>query len=97
MIDNLKEIAACGLATQDSSRRVIRYGPAVTAGRSSSITPTKFLRTIRYIENNPLPLGLPIQHWPFITPYDNWPLHAGHSPNSPYARRLRAAGLYPSS
>jgi REP element-mobilizing transposase RayT len=52
-------------------------------------------RTIGYIERNPLPLGLPAQSWPFVVPYDDWPLHAGHSPNSPYAKRLRAAGRYP--
>jgi REP element-mobilizing transposase RayT len=57
--------------------------------------PEEVHRTVRYIENNPLPLGLPIQRWPFIEKYDNWPLHPGHSPNSPYARRLREAGLYP--
>jgi hypothetical protein len=36
-----------------------------------------------------LPLGLPAQKWPFVNPYDGWPLHPGHSPNSPYAKRLR--------
>jgi hypothetical protein len=25
----------------------------------------------------------------FLTPYDGWPMHPGHCPNSPYARRLR--------
>jgi len=57
--------------------------------------PDEVRRTIGYVEHNPLPLGQPIQRWPFITPYDGWPLHPGHSPNSPYARRLRAAGRYP--
>ena len=52
-------------------------------------------RTIRYIENNPLKLRLPAQCWPFVKMYDNWPLHPGHSPNSPYAAALRAAGRYP--
>ncbi|MGI9428727.1 MAG: hypothetical protein ACR2NM_08725, partial [Bythopirellula sp.] len=45
--------------------------------------------SIAYVENNPLEIGRPEQTWPFVTEYDNWPLHAGHSPNSPYARRLR--------
>jgi REP element-mobilizing transposase RayT len=31
-------------------------------------------RTIPYIENNPLKLRLPRQTFPFVTPYDNWPL-----------------------
>jgi len=57
--------------------------------------PDEIRRTIRYIEKNPDPIELPRQPWPFIKPYDNWPLHAGHSPNSPYARRLREVGRYP--
>ena len=44
---------------------------------------------IAYVESNPSELGLPKQHWPFVTPYNNWPLHEGHNPSSPYARRLR--------
>lgn len=56
--------------------------------------PEDIWRTITYIEANPDPVGLPRQHWPFVQPYDNWPLHEGHSPSSPYARRLRAAGKY---
>ncbi len=57
--------------------------------------PDEVRRTIRYIERNPLPLGEEVQLWPFVTAYNDWPLHPGHSPNSPYARRLRAAGRYP--
>jgi len=45
--------------------------------------------TIRYIEENPLKWNLPRQHWAFVSEYDGWPLHPGHNPNSPYARRLR--------
>ena len=44
---------------------------------------------IRYIEQNPTKAGLPEQRWPFVKDYDGWPLHPGHDPNSPYARRLR--------
>lgn len=51
--------------------------------------PDEVRRTITYIDRNPLPLGLPRQAWPFVVPYDGWPLHPGHSPNSPYATRLR--------
>jgi REP element-mobilizing transposase RayT len=58
--------------------------------------PDEVRRTICYIEQNPLPLGLPIQYWPFVKDYDGWPLHPGHSPNSPYARHLREAGRLPS-
>jgi hypothetical protein len=57
--------------------------------------PDEISRTIPYIENNPLPYRMPIQHWPFVTQYDNWPLHDGHSMNSPYVKILRAAGRYP--
>src|SRR5437016_1419391 len=57
--------------------------------------PDEIRRTIPYIERNPLPLGLPQQHWPFVTVYDGWPLHAGHSPHSPYAKRLREVGSHP--
>jgi REP element-mobilizing transposase RayT len=54
--------------------------------------PDEVRRTIGYIERNPLPLGLPRQQWPFVKTYDGWPLHPGHSPHSPYAKRLREAG-----
>jgi REP element-mobilizing transposase RayT len=52
-------------------------------------SPEDIRRTIRYIEDNPLKMGLPAQKWGFVKAYDGWPLHRGHSPNSPYARRLR--------
>ena len=51
--------------------------------------PTEIWRTIPYIDENPLKIGLPKQNWAFVTPYDNWPLHKGFNPNSPYAKRLR--------
>jgi REP element-mobilizing transposase RayT len=57
--------------------------------------PDDVQRTIRYVEANPVKIGLPPQNWPCVRKYDNWPLHAGHSPNSPYVRALRAAGRYP--
>jgi REP element-mobilizing transposase RayT len=50
--------------------------------------------TIRYIEENPIRQHLPRQSWPFVVAYDNWPLHPGHSPNSPYVKALKAAGRY---
>jgi REP element-mobilizing transposase RayT len=56
--------------------------------------PDEVRRTIRYSEENPLKAGLSGQHWSFVQTYDNWPLHPGHSPNSPYVRALRAAGRY---
>jgi hypothetical protein len=57
--------------------------------------PKEIRRTIDYIEQNPIKIDLPAQHWPFVTKYDDWPFHPGHSPNSPYAKRLRDLGQYP--
>jgi hypothetical protein len=37
---------------------------------------------------NPIKGELRAQVFEFVTPYDNWPLHEGHSANSPYVRRL---------
>lgn len=56
--------------------------------------PDEMQRTIRYIQQNPVKMYLPSQRWPFVVPYDNWPLHPGHSPKSPYVRALRSAGRY---
>jgi hypothetical protein len=57
--------------------------------------PDDVRRVLGYIERNPIKIGLPTQGWPFVIPYDNWPLHPGHSPDSPYAKRLRELGRYP--
>jgi REP element-mobilizing transposase RayT len=57
--------------------------------------PDEIRRTIGYIEKNPLPLGQSRQVWPFVMRYDGWPLHPGHSPNSPYVKAIKAAGRYP--
>jgi REP element-mobilizing transposase RayT len=51
--------------------------------------PDDIRRTIRYVESNPLAEGLPAQHWDFVKEYDGWPVHPGHDPKSPWARRLR--------
>jgi REP element-mobilizing transposase RayT len=51
--------------------------------------PDEIRRTIPYIENNPIVTKMPAQQYDFVTPYDGWPLHPGHNPNSPWARRLR--------
>jgi REP element-mobilizing transposase RayT len=52
-------------------------------------SPDDVRRTVGYIEQNPVKIGLPGQQWEFVKEYDGWPLHAGHDPNSPYAKRLR--------
>lgn len=57
--------------------------------------PDEMWRTIKYIENNPIKLQLPKQSWPFVIPFDNWPLHLGHSENSPYVKALKASERYP--
>lgn len=51
--------------------------------------PEDVRRTIAYTRNNPIKMGLPEQTWGFVKEYDGWPLHEGHSPNSPYAKRAR--------
>ncbi len=38
-------------------------------------TPDDVWTRIRYVEGNPVKDGLAAQKWPFVTPYDNWPLH----------------------
>jgi REP element-mobilizing transposase RayT len=38
-------------------------------------TPEEVWPRIRYVEGNPMKEGLPKQSWPFVVPYDNWPLH----------------------
>ncbi|MEM9883293.1 MAG: hypothetical protein AAF800_10285 [Planctomycetota bacterium] len=53
--------------------------------------PDDVRRTIAYVERNPRKP----QRWRFVRAYDGWPLHPGHSANSPYVRALRAAGCYP--
>ena len=57
--------------------------------------PDEVWRTIKYVQDNPLPYRMPVQRWSVVTPYDNWPLHDGHSLKSPYVKLLRAAGRYP--
>jgi len=37
-------------------------------------TPDDVRRDIAYIEHNPEKEGLSRQNWPFVTPYDGWPL-----------------------
>ena len=38
-------------------------------------TPDDIHRVIKYINDNPKKMRLKDQHWDFVTPYDNWPLH----------------------
>ncbi len=80
MMEKLKEASRSRLIA--SGHRAIDH-PTWTAGTGWKVfleTPDEIRRTIRYIERNPLPLGLPVQQWSFVRPYDGWPLHkrAGH-------------------
>jgi hypothetical protein len=93
MMDRLRNAAA------DRLRALAPWaGHPVWAGPGWKVFldhPDEVRRTIAYVESNPDPYRLPRQTWPFVQTYDDWPLHPGHSPNSPYAQGLRAVGRYP--
>jgi REP element-mobilizing transposase RayT len=74
MIDNLQSasrlrLSKCGALPNDH--------PVWTLGGCKRFLGTlDHVRTaIRYVENNPIKIGLPAQSWPFVMPYDNWPFH----------------------
>lgn len=94
MIGKLQEASRVALADQQhrTSDHPIWGGPGWKVFLDH---PNEIRRTIRYVELNLIKIGLPAQPWPFVTTYDGWPLHPGHSPNSPYAKRLRELGRYP--
>jgi len=91
MIESLQRRARLRLC--ELSRRPADHPVWATGGWSVFLDrPDDIRRTVRYIDDNPLKLNRSRQRWPFVTPYDGWPLHPGHHPNSPYARRLRGNG-----
>jgi REP element-mobilizing transposase RayT len=95
MVQFLKEASRARLIA--SNQRAPTH-PTWTYGNGWSVFldhPDEIRRTIRYVEQNPIKIRLPAQQWPFVKEYDGWPLHPGHSPNSPYAKRLRELGRYP--
>jgi len=51
--------------------------------------PDEIRCTIDYVEENPLVIRQSALHHEFVKDYDGWPLHPGHDPESPYAKRLR--------
>jgi hypothetical protein len=51
--------------------RVILQSPDAVRGR------------IDYVRKNPTKEGLPVQHWPFVSPYDGWPEHRRRKPPGP--------------
>jgi len=91
MIEHLQE--ASRLALRGCGARA--EGHPVWGGGGWKVfldSPEDVRRTIAYIRDNPVKLRLAGQEWPFVSEYDGWPLHPGHDPNSPYARRLRGGG-----
>lgn len=94
MADNLRERSRARLV--QAKLRDADH-PTWTGGHCWTVFldhPREVRRTMQYVEQNPDKIGLPRQAWPFVQQYDNWPLHKGHSPNSPYAKRLRELGRY---
>jgi len=93
MIENLQEFGRLRLSS--SALRApdhpvwARSGPKVFLDHPDDVR-----RTIRYIRDNPVKRRMSPRHWTFVTEYDGWPLHPGHNPNSPYAKRLRECGRY---
>jgi len=82
--------AASRLRLSNAGLRPVGHPVWATGGWKGFLDhPDAVRRTIAYIENNPAKQRLPRQMWPFVVPYDGWPLHPGHNPASPYARRLR--------
>lgn len=80
-----------------ASRRFVEH-PVWTGGGGWKVFldhPDDVERTIRYVDRNPVKAAMAAQHWPFVRPYDRWPLHAGHSERSPYVKALKRAGRYP--
>ncbi len=74
MFDNLQEatrlrLRASGLRAADHP---VWGGPGWKVYLD---TPTDIRRTIRYIGENPSQWRFPRQQWPFVKPYDDWPLH----------------------
>jgi len=86
MIANLQKDSRCALRRHGSRPpdHPVWGGPGWNVFQDN---PSDIRRTISYIERNPSKMRMPQQHWPFVQAYNGWPLHEGHSPNSPYARR----------
>jgi REP element-mobilizing transposase RayT len=70
-------------AFQEDSRTAILQLKAKTRGIDHPVwggpgwkvflnTPIDMRRIVRYIENNPIKIGLPKQVWSFVKPYDGW-------------------------
>jgi len=88
MIENVQELVRLRLSAS-GSRPPGHPVWARSGWRVFLDHPDDIRRTICYVNDNPLKRRMPPQDWAFVVEYDGWPLHAGHNPNSPYARRLR--------
>jgi REP element-mobilizing transposase RayT len=95
MVENLQVSSRHALIEADFAASTHPIWTAGTGWKVFLEHPDEIRRTIRYIEKNPLEICRPKQQWPFVIPYDGWPLHPGHSPLSPYVKALKAAGRYP--
>ena len=94
MIENLQTVSRLRLSA--SGRRVDDHPVWARGGWKVFLDhPDDVRRTMRYVGENPCHISIPEQEWPFVTECDDWPLHQGHNPNSPYAKALRRAGRYP--
>jgi REP element-mobilizing transposase RayT len=95
MMEHLKQHSADALR---QSEALPRNHPVWSGGNGWKVFlyhPDDVERTIRYMNKNPCQSRIPDQSWEFVKPYDRWPLHAGHSANSPYVKGLKAVGRYP--
>ncbi|MEM9347794.1 MAG: transposase [Planctomycetota bacterium] len=95
MIENLRALSRKRLEAS-----FVRFAghPIWTGGGGWNVFldhPDDVERTIRYVRQNPLQARMSPQAWPFVKQYDRWPLHPGHSQQSPYVKALKKAGRYP--
>ncbi|HEV2973161.1 MAG TPA: hypothetical protein VGY55_24555 [Pirellulales bacterium] len=74
MIGNLQSASRLRLSTHGA---LPNDHPVWTLGGCKRFlgTPDHVRTAIRYVENNPIKIGMPAQNWPFVMPYDNWPFH----------------------
>jgi REP element-mobilizing transposase RayT len=74
MIDSLQESTRMRFS---KSRLIGHDHPLWTLGGWKRFldSPQQIHQAIRYVEQNPIEMGLPQQSWPFVASYDNWPFH----------------------
>lgn len=95
MIEMLRVLSRKRL--EEKSSRFIGH-PVWTGGGGWKVFldhPDDVQRTIQYVNRNPLQARMKAQDWAFVKTYDRWPLHPGHSEQSPYVKALKKVGRYP--